>query len=337
MALRQLGISLAVIGLASFLFASCNTNRQCTFDSDCGYAGICVQGSCLEWRPTLWDGGSPPDGGRLPDGGSPLDDGGLHDGGSPPDGGSLPDGGSTEPRCQELEQQARAFVEQNNFCAEHSQCRAISNGGCGLGMGCATYVNFAADTNDFQAMVNEWLNRQCGPLCNCDVGSAPEPICFNMTCKPKGDCGCPRTTCENPVCGMNGIPYCSECELLCDGQLLSWHGECGARPPCKSDDECPFGAFCELGLGLCVESPCIMMSCRPCDPLRGRCFSNECQTNQDCKLIYSSCGCQAVPVGDQRSALDPCTYEGCQACFTNHCHQRGVKAICDYGMCTEVL
>ena len=73
------------------------------------------------------------------------------------------------------------------------------------------------------------------------------------------------------------------------------HGSCTRDLECDTSWE-----YCDLGLGRCVPDLCRSLICPAgteyCDPLLGcRPQSQACQTGADCKLLYSSCGCQAVP------------------------------------------
>ena len=60
----------------------------------------------------------------------------------------------------------------------------------------------------------------------------------------------------------------------------------------------------------------------------------ECTKNSDCKLIYSSCGCQAVPLTDTRTFL-----ESDITCIRNGCDGRTgiVTAICENSKCVKVI
>jgi hypothetical protein len=92
---------------------------------------------------------------------------------------------------------------------------------------------------------------------------------------------------------------------------------------------------CAPGLGRCIDDLCADVDCPgPCDPLRG-CVERDCSTDADCRLIYSPCGCQAIPPGDPRTSLDPCDYDGGAVCDTNNCLVDGVLARCDGGLCVE--
>ena len=125
--------------------------------------------------------------------------------------------------------------------------------------------------------------------------------------------GCQPCECAPAPCETVGTGYCT-CDVACGGDLM----------------------LCEAGLGRCVEDICALIDCpAPCDPLRG-CVPAECTVDADCKLIYSSCDCQAVPVTDPRASLDPCLYDGGDVCAYNSCEGDGVQAACRDGLCTEV-
>lgn len=55
----------------------------------------------------------------------------------------------------------------------------------------------------------------------------------------------------------------------------------------------------------------------------GRKQSVECLSDTDCKLIYSSCDCEAVSVNDKRDYL-----KEEKVCVLNYCHLKKVKAVC---------
>jgi len=50
---------------------------------------------------------------------------------------------------------------------------------------------------------------------------------------------------------------------------------------------------------------------------------NFCYADSDCKLIYSNCDCEAVPINDPRTSL-----ENDAICKWNICHGTNVTAIC---------
>jgi hypothetical protein len=57
-----------------------------------------------------------------------------------------------------------------------------------------------------------------------------------------------------------------------------------------------------------------------------------CGQDSDCKLIYSSCGCEAVPVSDARERLD--SDRGVD-CHHNVCRSQHARAVCSSGVCTR--
>jgi len=149
----------------------------------------------------------------------------------------------------------------------------------------------------------------CGPcdnsgttcLLDCEFGFVP----------PRN--GCQPCECAPAPCETVGEGYCT-CDVACAGEL----------------------AVCEAGLGRCIQDICALIDCAlPCDPLRG-CEPTECSIDTDCRLIYSSCSCQAVATTDPRTSLDPCEYEGGAVCAFNSCEGDGVSAVCRGGLCTEV-
>ncbi|OGR81052.1 MAG: hypothetical protein A2X32_08905 [Elusimicrobia bacterium GWC2_64_44] len=57
----------------------------------------------------------------------------------------------------------------------------------------------------------------------------------------------------------------------------------------------------------------------------------ECAADKDCRLIYSNCGCAAVPAGDPRTVLDG----GAAVCKWNICHGQNTAAVCRRGRCVK--
>ncbi len=120
-------------------------------------------------------------------------------------------------------------------------------------------------------------------------------------------------------------------------------GEPVGSGPCRSDEDCSAEIeVCEIGLGRCIRDRCLASFCSgdwtrgPCDPLVG-CLDEvpRCTDDDECRLIYSSCACQAVHVDDPRRELDECDYDGCATCGINACEGERVVAVCDDGRCTE--
>jgi len=172
---------------------------------------------------------------------------------------------------------------------------------------------------------------------------------FGCSCTVDEDCenGYGRAWCAEGVC----VP-CDNTGTVCDldcpnGFVPPRNGcqpcECAPLPCeevgedyCTCDVMCMDFSVCEAGLGRCVEDICALIDCAlPCDPLRG-CVEPECESAEDCKIIYSSCGCQAVVATDPRNELDPCLYDGGVLCDNNTCLIDGVAAECLNGICTEV-
>jgi hypothetical protein len=58
----------------------------------------------------------------------------------------------------------------------------------------------------------------------------------------------------------------------------------------------------------------------------------QCETDQDCKLIYSACGCQAVLLGDPRLMWENDTATQCTG---NECAGGQVQAICQNNQCQK--
>lgn len=112
------------------------------------------------------------------------------------------------------------------------------------------------------------------------------------------------------------------------------------RSSCRTDGDCG-GTFevCHAGLSACIVDRCTSASCGggwlggPCDALRGCVHPGECATDADCKLLYSSCSCVAVPRSDPRTTLDSCAYDGCAECAENSCGGDGVGARCEASVC----
>lgn len=173
---------------------------------------------------------------------------------------------------------------------------------------------------------------------------------FGCACEVDEDCenGFGRAWCEGGTCvpcDNSGL----SCTLYCpNGFVPPRNGcqpcECAPRPCervgegyCTCDALCGgVSQLCEAGLGRCIEDICAIMDCVSlCDPLRG-CVERECGAPEDCKLIYSTCGCQAVAATDPRTELDPCLYDGGETCAANVCEVDGVLADCRGGLCVEV-
>src|SRR5690606_15725105 len=112
---------------------------------------------------------------------------------------------------------------------------------------------------------------------------------------------------------------------------------------CTSDAMCAMGEVCERGLGACVIDVCQRTSCEQdmwnptfCEQAMG-CVPEplRCGSPADCRLIYSSCGCQAVHVDDPRTQLTSCGLGACTSCFVNHCTTENIGATCVDGVCVE--
>jgi len=155
--------------------------------------------------------------------------------------------------------------------------------------------------------------------------------CVDGTCVPCDDSGrtCGLWCPHGFVPPRNGCQPC-ECEEAPCTRI--GEGYCTCDAPCGEP-----GAVCEVGLGRCVDDLCSVADCAPgttCDQLRG-CVPEECLSSEDCKLLYSTCGCQAVPATDTRDSLDPCDFDGGEVCSYNSCEVDGVRATCLSGLCTE--
>ena len=174
------------------------------------------------------------------------------------------------------------------------------------------------------------MGCSCGEDEDCEYGFG-RAWCVDGTCVPCDDSG--RTCelwCEHGfVPERNGCQPCACAEPPCE---RFGEGYCTCDAPCGDP-----GAVCEAGLGRCIPDFCSVADCGPgftCDQLRG-CVPGECSEDSGCRLIYSSCGCQAVVAGDPREILDPCDYDGGESCAHNSCDVDGVLAVCRWGLCTE--
>ncbi len=154
----------------------------------------------------------------------------------------------------------------------------------------------------------EWC--EAGVCVPCDnSGLTCLVLCVDSLVPPRN--GCQPCECAPEACTMVGSGSCDGC-----GQI------------------CPAGQVCDLGLSRCVDDWCARVDCAgPCDPLRG-CVEPECTTDADCRLIPSSCSCQAVAATSPETFLDECRYDGGALCRLNSC-SRGVVAACINGLCTE--
>jgi len=110
------------------------------------------------------------------------------------------------------------------------------------------------------------------------------------------------------------------------------------RGSCKSAYQCePPLERCDAGTGRCVPAMCTSLACRPCDDIEGcREESHECESAADCRLIRSSCGCQAVHVSDPREKIESCVLGGCETCAENHCDREHIVPVCLHGQCAEL-
>ena len=114
---------------------------------------------------------------------------------------------------------------------------------------------------------------------------------------------------------------------------LVGHGFCRSNAQCDTPLE-----VCELGLGRCVINMCASVFCDDgvCDPVEGCAPETDaCEDDSDCKLIFSSCTCDAVGTSDPRDQLDLCHLGGCDVCDHNHCASEFIEAACVRGRCTE--
>jgi hypothetical protein len=242
------------------------------------------------------------------------DDGGAVD---TPDGDAT-DGGS----CP------AAWPTPGSFCVGDLSCEYGSETCCG-----ATHPSFVC---------------QCsGGVFGCYYTDACMGAPFSCPCVRAADCPAGVAWCEGGhcvACDNSGM----DCGIYCpDGFVPSRNGcqPCACNPPecemvgegyCTCDAGCGEpGLLCEVGLGRCIRDRCATLDCLvTCDPLRG-CVAHDCTTAADCKLIYSSCSCQAVPATDPRTSLDPCLYDGNAECRSNSCIVDGVLADCRGNLCVE--
>ena len=189
--------------------------------------------------------------------------------------------------------------------------------------------------------------RCSGGVFGCYYTDACMGAPFTCSCDTDADCPAGVAWCEGGrcvPCDNSGL----DCGIYCpDGFVPPRNGcqPCACNPPacstvgegyCTCDAGCGEpGLLCEVGLGRCIRDLCAVIDCAlPCDPLRG-CIDFECSTAADCKLIYSSCSCQAVPLTDSRTSLDPCLYDGDALCDANSCTVDGVLPECVGGLCSE--
>ena len=108
---------------------------------------------------------------------------------------------------------------------------------------------------------------------------------------------------------------------------------------CRSHAQCdtPLEA-CDLGMGRCVPNLCLSVFCSEgaCDPVEGCVRETDlCEDDEDCRLLHSSCTCDAVGASDPREELDQCYLGGCDSCDENHCETELIVAACTGGQCTE--
>ena len=59
--------------------------------------------------------------------------------------------------------------------------------------------------------------------------------------------------------------------------------------------------------------------------------SNYCNSDSDCKLIYSSCNCKAVSINDSRNSLEKSN----EICKWNICRGTNVTAVCKENICSK--
>lgn len=108
---------------------------------------------------------------------------------------------------------------------------------------------------------------------------------------------------------------------------------------CRSDAQCgATSESCELGMGRCIPNLCLSLQCEGhlCDAAEG-CLSesDRCESDSDCRLIYSDCSCDAVTVDDPQSELTSCLLGGCETCDQNRCEAEMIEAACVGSRCTE--
>jgi len=120
-----------------------------------------------------------------------------------------------------------------------------------------------------------------------------------------------------------------------------YDGEIGTNT-CTSSLQCDTTwEYCDLGLGRCVPDLCRSLACPGddefCDSLLGcQEQSQGCASSSDCKMIYNSCYCQAVPASDSRTEITSCALGGCTDCMFNECEMSPrIVAACRNGQCVE--
>lgn len=86
---------------------------------------------------------------------------------------------------------------------------------------------------------------------------------------------------------------------------------------------CPTGALCPA---VCAPSRCDFFKNFPAPSPRET--NNECRQDSECKLIYSSCNCQATLSVDPRTS-----YKEEIDCIQNSCAATKTKANCVLGKC----
>ncbi len=123
----------------------------------------------------------------------------------------------------------------------------------------------------------------------------------------------------------------------------------GAEPVCRTDADCKLvydSCDCEAvpasssgrapsSTKVCVVNRCTLEGteaachdggCVKRTPLRS---AGTCRTDGDCKLLYSSCSCEAVPASDPRDLL-PSEVD----CAANRCRVEHTRAVCSGSACS---
>jgi len=83
-----------------------------------------------------------------------------------------------------------------------------------------------------------------------------------------------------------------------------------------------------LAIALAMLSPFVFAA----DSVAPQPVDNACRKDADCRLIYSSCTCEAVSASDPRKDLD--NDHGID-CHHNVCRSEHARAVCNAGVCAR--